>query len=327
MEQELDPIELRDSPLDMRIKKEIILNLNDIDRSASVCRALSSEIRLQILRALIDRSMTISQLAEMFYLPVSSMSMHIRILSEAELVVVVSKPGVHGTRKVCGIAASNVSFDLFSHADHLVRKPPAYVNMPVGHYSSCEIKPPCGIVSSTFYLYKEDAPAGFYLPEHVDAALLWMSGGYLEYQFPTESLREAEVTQVEFSFEICSEAPGYDNEWPSDIDLSINGIPVTTLHIRGDYGGRRGIYNPAWWSSSNTQYGELRMIHITHDGCYIGEEKVCDQTIESLKMQEGYFFTFRLAADTGAKHPGGMNLFGRSFGDYAQDIVMKVEYA
>ena len=45
-------------------KKDILLNLADLDDTARVCRALSSETRLEILKCLIDRAMTISELAE-----------------------------------------------------------------------------------------------------------------------------------------------------------------------------------------------------------------------------------------------------------------------
>ena len=64
-------------------KKDILLNLADLDDTARVCRALSSETRLEILKCLIDRAMTISELAEKFYLPMSSMCLHIKTLREA----------------------------------------------------------------------------------------------------------------------------------------------------------------------------------------------------------------------------------------------------
>ena len=73
-------------------KKDILLNLADLDDTARVCRALSSETRLEILKCLIDRAMTISELAEKFYLPMSSMCLHIKTLREANLISVVPKP-------------------------------------------------------------------------------------------------------------------------------------------------------------------------------------------------------------------------------------------
>jgi predicted transcriptional regulator len=307
-------------------KKEISLDLSDIEHSARICKALSSETRLEILRTLIEQPMTISQLSEKFYLPMSSMSLHIRLLNEAGLITMVSKPGVHGLRKLCGISASSVTLDLFAHTNQGVHKPPAYVNMPVGHYCNCEVTPPCGIASANFYIHEEDSPYGFYSPEHVDASLLWFTSGMLEYHFSTDTLQKGPIEQIEFSFELCSEAPGYRNEWPSDIELELNGHPITTMHIKGDYGGRRGIYNPSWWSDTSTQFGEYKIIYIRHDGCYMDNQKISDETIESLNLTHGYYFSFLLKVDPNSKCVGGMNLFGKYFGDYAQDIVMKVEY-
>jgi len=312
---------------DYHIKENLQLDLSDPKHAALVCRALSSETRLQILNALIERSMTISQLAEHFYLPVSSMSVHIHILEEAGLVTSISNPGVRGTKKLCGISASSVVFDLFAHKKKMpLQKAPVYVSMPVGNYSDCEVIPPCGIVSTNLYLYQEDSPYGFYMPDHVHASLVWLTGGYLEYRFPNEALNRGHPSRIQFSFEICAEAPGYDNNWPSDIRLELNQRLITVLHIKGDYGGRRGIYNPSWWDDSNSQFGDYIILDVTHSGCYLGSGKVSDETIESLDLAGGYTFSFRLSIADRKDHLGGMNLFGRQFGDYDQDIIMKVEY-
>ena len=194
-------------------KKDIVLDLSDTEATAKICKALSSETRLEILKCLVDKSMTISELAEAFYLPMSSMCLHIKTLSEANLITVVPKPGLRGSQKLCGIKTANVTLDIFAHLNKLTRKPPVYVNMPIGHYSDCHILPPCGIASAASYVYYEDSPYGFYSPDRTDAALIWLTSGFLEYQFSNYPLQQNKVTQIEFSFEICSEAPGYNNNW------------------------------------------------------------------------------------------------------------------
>ena len=60
---------------------------------------------------------------------------------------------------------------------------------------------------------------------------------------------------------------------------------------------------------------------------FLDGEKVSEETIESLKMKEGYHFSFILKVDENSSHVGGMNLFGKHFGDHPQDIIMKVDYA
>ncbi|MBD5463550.1 MAG: helix-turn-helix domain-containing protein [Lachnospiraceae bacterium] len=311
---------------EIKKKKEIFLDLSDTEKTARVCKALSSETRLEILKKLVEKAMTISELADTFYMPMSSMCLHIKTLKEADLISVIPKPGLRGSQKLCGIKAANINFDVFSHIDNTSQKPPAYIYMPVGHYSACQVHPPCGIASSMAYLYQEDTPYGFYSPNHTDASLLWLTKGFLEYQFPNFALTQGTPSLVEFSFEICSEAPGYNNNWPSDITLEINHIPVTTFMTKGDYGGRKGIYNPSWWSESNTQFGEYKRFGITPEGCYMNEKKVSSHTLNSLGMLTGYCFTFTLKVSETNQHIGGMNLFGKHFGDYNQDIIMKVEY-
>ena len=64
-------------------KKDFLFNLADLDDTARVCRALSSETRLEILKCLIERDMTISKLTEKIYLPMSSICMHIKTLLQA----------------------------------------------------------------------------------------------------------------------------------------------------------------------------------------------------------------------------------------------------
>lgn len=308
------------------VKQEINLDLSDTEKTALVCKALSSETRLEILRCLVEKAMTISELAEQFLLPMSSMCLHVKTLKDAGLISTVPKPGKHGSYKLCGISASLVTFNCFAHTAAPVHIPPEFVYMPIGNYSNCDIYPPCGLASDVSYLYYEDTPYGFYSPDRTLASLIWFTKGFLEYRFSNHTLLRDKPSQIEFSFEACSEAPGYNNDWPSDITLEINHVPITTFMVKGDYGGRKGIYNPSWWSDSNSQYGEYIRLYITNEGCYMNGEKVSAETIESLNMCSGYSFTFCLKVDENSSHVGGINLFGKHFGDYAQDIIMKVEY-
>ena len=70
------------------------------------------------------------------------------------------------------------------------------------------------------------------------------------------SLRNASPDPRELSvtLELGSEAPGYNANWPSDIDFHIGGLHVGTWTCPGNFGGTRGQYTPAWWSEQNSQY-------------------------------------------------------------------------
>ena len=78
-------------------KLSVKLDLNDIETAAKVCNALSSEVRLEILKILVQHAASIGELTEYFQLPMSSMCMHVKKLKEAglEAYVQIEKDGVY----------------------------------------------------------------------------------------------------------------------------------------------------------------------------------------------------------------------------------------
>lgn len=181
-------------------------------------------------------------------------------------------------------------------------------------------------MNSSQYVDIEDTPYCFLEPEHVGAQLIWFSRGYLCYRISNKPLKGENVKSISISFEVCAEAPGYNNDWPSDIYLKLNDHYLTQFRVKGDYGGVKGINNPSWWSDSNTQYGELKVLYIDEDGVQLNGQKVSGLTIKDLELQTGYSFAFELGVSDKAEYVGGMNLFGKNFGNYAQDIRVEVQY-
>ena len=309
-------------------KHNFTYNLENLEEMSEMAKALSSPIRLQILQMLIEQSMTMSQLSQKLLVSLSSVSMHVKVLQDVGLVEVIPKPGMHGAQKLCGIRAESVRFDFFDNMkkqNHAI--PSKIVDIPVGCYSRADIQFPCGIVGQEDYIDIEDTQFGFFDVGHTAAQLLWFSTGYLEYDICNKYLLDHMVVGVNISFEVCAEAPGYNNTWPSDIDVKINGVLITRFRVAGDFGGTRGINNPVWWSDSNTQFGEMKKVMITNKGCFLNGKKVSKETIDSLKLKERHHFTLAIGVDPKSECPGGINLFGKQFGNYAQDIRMEIQYA
>ena len=90
-----------------------------------------------------------------------------------------------------------------------------------------------------------DDPRSFYEPEHVHAQLIWFGGeGSIEYAFPNNLPYGVVPRSLELSMEICSEAPGFNPAWPSDISLVVNDVDGGTWTSSGDFGGQPGLLNP-----------------------------------------------------------------------------------
>src|SRR5690606_5608370 len=121
------------------------------------------------------------------------------------------------------------------------------------------------------------------------------------------------------SLEVCSEAPMHHLDWPSDITVSVNGVAVGTFTSPADFGGQRGTLTPSWWDTRNSQYGILKEWRVTHEGSFIDGMRVSDVRIDDLALSAGRRLVVRIGVSPDARHVGGLNLFGRSFGNYPQD--------
>ncbi|MCR5671881.1 MAG: helix-turn-helix domain-containing protein [Butyrivibrio sp.] len=309
------------------MKQEVTLNLSNVDRVTSISKALSSKVRVEILRLLDNQALNISHIAEALDIPVSTAALQIKVLEEAGLVMSEPLPGIRGSQKVSGIKVKTVHIDIKSSDDDASLSRSVKISMPIGNYSDCSIVAPCGISSERNAISPDDDTDAFYLPDRTTAQILWFYKGFLEYRFPKRHVNDhGSINGVEFTFEACSEAPGYNNTWPSDITIWINGVEIGGFRSEGDYGGRRGKLNPEWWPDILTQYGKLYTVLIDGDGCYVDNKRTSHENLESLKIDEGDYISFRIGVKENSEYVGGLNLFGNRFGDFDQNIEMTLHY-
>ena len=147
-------------------KNRIFCDLGDVERTYGIVNALASPVRLGILKLLVQKSMSISELAQALNVSISSISMHVSILKDAGMISVISKPGKHGSFKVCGVFVETVQFDLFSATQDQVTKSLSW-DVPIGSYSNADVCPPCGMLGEDGYFEQEDEPYVFYHPLHI----------------------------------------------------------------------------------------------------------------------------------------------------------------
>lgn len=304
--------------------QSVNMNLDDSVQLANIAKALSSETRIDILQRLRVKDLNVNEIAELLGIPASSSAAHVKVLEEAGLIKTTLQPGIRGSMKVCRIILDQISVELKTAKN--LEQDVEIIRMPIGNYIDYRIEPTCGIVSSKGPIGPEDEPRCFYHPERVEAQLIWLGHGYIEYRFPTNSLAKKEVENLELSMELCSEDHEYNMDYPSDITLWVNGLEAGTWLCKSDYGGRRGKYNPDWWPDKNTQYGMLKTWTITEQGCYLDGEKVCDSILKDFDIRQKDYISVRIGIKDDAVHKGGLNLFGEGFGDYAQNIVMKIVF-
>lgn len=301
-----------------------ISNADDLSQIVLIGKALSSPVRLKILNLLKISTLSIQEISSALSIPVSSAASHIKCLEEARLVVTESQPGIHGSMRVCICSLQTLRIDTAEFSAHDTR---LTVEMPVGAYSDCQISPTCGLAGETGIIGSYDNPSAFYSPNRIYAQLIWFQQGFIEYRFQNLSRPELKLKEISFSMELCSEAPGYMENWPSDITLSVNGHEITTYHSVGDFGSRRGKLTPTVWPNGQTQYGLLKVFSVHNDGVYLDQQLVNPAiTIDDLHLKENPYISLRIEIKADAKHVGGINLFGEKYGDFPQGIIMDLIY-
>lgn len=309
------------------MKKELVLDLNQDNQVSVVTQALSSEVRRKIMQLLRKGSYTINEISCILNQPLSTTSFHISLLKKAQLININATRGIHGSAKVVSRKFDRVTFDMDDMSEQVEQEMNSIsLEIPVGSYTDCKASNICGIASDTEIIGVDDMPSAFYLPERVNAGIVWFSEGYVEYRIPNYYLYGHRAQIINISFELCSEAPNFNMDWPSDITLWLNGKEICTYTSKGDFGDRRGHLTPSWWSSFSTQYGLLKTFKVDGYGVYIDENQINELPIDELNLESDTHFTLRIGIKDDAKNKGGLNIFGKTFGDYAQDIIVRIDY-
>ncbi|MFS0821657.1 ArsR family transcriptional regulator [Bacillus sp. 1P02SD] len=279
---------------------------------------------MNILKILSTGPYNVNEIAEKLGLPFSTTAVNVKKLEDANLIITELVPG-RGTQKISTKNYDRIIIDLFQ--DNIeVEKNKITIDMPVGEYIDCLAEPSCGLVGNEDYIGIQDDPRSFYEPGRREAQLLYFRSGYVEYRYPNRIPYGAIASELEFSAEVCSEAPYHKLDWPSDITVWINEVEIGTWTSPGDFGGERGFNTPMWWLVHFTQYGLLKHWKVNGEGSFIDGMKMSDVTIEDLRLSEKPFISFRIGVKKDAVNMGGLNLFGPNFGNYRQGIIMNARY-
>ena len=306
--------------------KHIKLNFNkeeDKERIIKLGKALGNRDCMRILELINNLPLNMSEIAKKTNIPISSVSKHIDTLNDAELIHVYYQPSLKGHVKICNKKTLNVFLDFMEKTEREKIKKYTY-ETGVGMFTDCEIQSPCGMVSSTEILVN-DSPKKFFTPDKAKAELVWFSSGYVTYKFPNETTEQDKIKSLSFSLELCSETMYYREKYPSDITFYVNDIELFTWTSPGDFGGRQGKLTPKFWPVTSTQYGLLKTFKIDAGGVTLDNIPINSKiTIDDLNIKNNNFIKLTIKIKEDAIHKGGINIFGKNFGDYNQSISMSI---
>lgn len=301
------------------------MQLDISNDSLPIYEALASDVRLNIIRLLSKDKMNIKDLAKALNISSAIVTKHINKLETAGIIKTERIPGKSGLQRISILKVDQINIEFPQKIYHSFENYES--SIPVGHFVDYNVSPTCGLATTSHFIGEVDEPKYFMDSERMDAGILWFTKGFVDYKTPNLLKAEERLEQVEISFEISSEFPFTNNEWPSDISFSLNGIELGTWTSPGDFGDARGKYTPSWWPTNINQYGLLKTIRITKDnGTYIDGDPLSNINISDFKNGED-IWDFKIEVKSDAQHVGGVTLFGNGFGNHDQNIVFKVYYS
>lgn len=302
-----------------------MLHITSLDDGLELFKALGSDIRIEIIKLLLkNKHMNMNELAAKLNITCGALTSHIKKLENCGVVTTSNESSGHGNQKICSLHLDKLLVD-FEAPDEFQN---VYnVDLKVGHYNDYKVYPTCGLATATSLIGEVDDIRYFAHPNRYDADILWFTKGYVEYEIPNFIPFSQKITQIMISAELSSEAPGVNNVWPSDISFYLNNEFIGSWTSPGDFGDFRGIFTPDWWFPNWNQYGLLKLLVINKKGVFIDGVQICDKTISDFNLDYRSTIHFKMAVNDDSVHVGGLTIFGKSFGNYGQDIKVSMNYA
>jgi predicted transcriptional regulator len=299
-----------------------LIHIKDLRSGLNLFKALGSETRIEIISLLTKfDNLNLNDIAEKLNLTNGAVTMHIKKLEECGLIDITTTVGKHGIQKMCYLNEDALTVELRSkEPEHSYE-----YEIRVGHYCDYLAEPTCGLATKDSIIGEFDDPRYFADPEHINADVVWLTKGFLEYRIPNYLKKSEEFKELQFIFELSSEAPGYNDNWPSDIYFYINNIELGYWTSPGDFGDVRGKNNPDWWPGHLNQYGIAKLLRINKEGTFIDGCRISDITISDIDLNKKSAIKLKLAISD-KENSGGLTLYGKNFGNFNHDIIARVLY-
>lgn len=302
-----------------------MLHIKSLDAGVTIFKALGSDVRVEIIKILLENNgMNMNELATHLNITNGALTSHIKKLEDAGIVTISSESSGHGNQKKCSVYVDKILVDFDSDEDS---KNVYQTELKIGHYTDYCVYPTCGLASSTALIGEVDDTRYFAHPDRYNADILWFTKGYVEYIIPNFIPFSQKIDQITISAELSSEAPGVNDIWPSDIHFYLNDTCIGRWTSPGDFGDVKGIFTPDWWYPNWNQYGLLKLLVINKKGTFIDGLQISNVSTKDFNLDYKSTIKFKLGVPDDSEHIGGLTIFGKSFGNYNQNMNVRINYS
>jgi predicted transcriptional regulator len=326
---------------------------------ARIVKALSNDYRIAILEMLGEEDTTIQSIMARLKLSKTAVLTHLNSLETAGFISSELVRGSVGNQKLYHKEYDRLIFNFSPGKENEQEEQYYEIAVEIGNYFDFRVYPPCGLAKREHIIDKWDDPSVFFHPDRISARLLWGALGFVEYRIPLNIPFETDgFSRIEIILEASAQGdlpthrqlrlPASVNrahlrDGESSLSFSLNGVGIAecTVHefsrttTKGGLTGAKGKYTPGWWRGSN--YGELLTIIIDGEGTAVNGQKAssvslsqifppgffAEQGEQSEELRSDAYLSLRIEVKGDAPCIGGFTLYGRGFGNFDQDIIIR----
>ncbi|MCH5351026.1 MAG: helix-turn-helix domain-containing protein [Clostridiales bacterium] len=284
----------------------------DVKQAQQLFECLAAPARMEILRLVLGGDApSLDYIAKTLHLTNGAITQHVKKMEDAGIIKLIDVPGKRGAAKRPIPALDRVIIDI---AAELESESEQTFDLPLGSFSSANVKPYCALASTDGWIGERDDPRYFTYPERSSAALIYFNSGKIGWTLPSPGKRPLKSLSV--SFEISSKPYGHGRQRQSTAVFSLNDIELGGCTIDGEFTDRKGLFTPSGFDGI-AQYGKYKTISVREDGSYFDGIKIGSATVDSLNPSALVFY---VSTDS------GLALFGSGYGDYDCGIKVRLEY-
>lgn len=285
---------------------------------------MSNEARLRILTLLHERPMNITEIARELKVSQPTVTSYVNQLEEAGLLFTRIQKGINGYGKICFLVhdALTVSFnnvDLGAPENEIV------CDMPVGHYSAINLSRPGLLASQSRILASREDSSRFFHPDRMDADLLVIRGGTVQYLFPYNVPDDHRIVRLELSAEGCSTIAARQQ---TDVRLTINDLEFAACQLPPANIESPTRHMPAWYPHDLPPVGHMLVWKVDREQTLFNGSGCGRKTLADLQLKGMQPIKITLAVGSDGEPLGdegsGLVLFGRNFGRFDQDLRLRV---
>lgn len=302
-----------------------MLHIKSLDEGLELFKALGSDIRVEIIKLLLEnKNMSMNELAASLNITNGALTSHIKKLEDCGIVSASTESPGHGNQKICAVCLNKILIDFLpkEEFENIYES-----NIRVGHYSDYSIYPTCGLASDKGILGEIDDPRYYAHPSRYDADMLWFTKGYVEYIIPNLISASQTIEQITVSMEFSSKVPCVNDEYCGSILFYLNETCIGKWKTPGDFESSKGIFTPEWWFPKWDQHGSLKILTINNNGTFIDGMKISDIKISDFKLNYKSNIKLKIDIPANENNKSGLTIFGKTFGNYNQDINVRIKYS